>query len=602
MAFRSALAGVCLACAHEWAARAIIGQAGLVRPAETYMPHLRSPTLFLSRLALKILVILLLCGVLPALVAGWVSLESNKDVLGAQVGDALTTHLVGRRAEIGAWMGVRLRDATRWASAYIVLDAVETMTRATGDANRAREQLNDYLQSVLGNDRVYESLFVVDRRGDVLAATRAERLEESIHRQFVDGTDLEQESARFVVRSEVLNRATLLALHPIRGRRGTTLAFLVERIDLRELAPLLRTSDGPLPLSFWLLDREGNAFVRRGDVAEASKPRPLTLDFSKAETIQEGALDGPARSRYCLTALAPPLEGYLVAAIGLAEARAPLEKSRRHILVVALAGISVMIVAFLWATRGVLRPILFLLEGARRLSAGDLNVYLPVWGRDEIGALTATVNEMIRRLREGREEIEDARDELARANEDLRGANQTLEELAITDGLTGLYNHRHFQDTLEREIRRCDREGRPLSLLMIDIDHFKQFNDQWGHTEGDAALRRVAVQVMKTIRATDSAFRYGGEELAVLLPGCMKEQAREVAEKVRLAVADSRSRRSAPAPWLTVSVGVATSPEDARVSRDLVDAADVALYAAKAGGRNCVIVAGAGRAAVASAT
>jgi len=136
---------------------------------------------------------------------------------------------------------------------------------------------------------------------------------------------------------------------------------------------------------------------------------------------------------------------------------------------------------------------------------------------------------------------------------------------------------------------------------MIDIDHFKQFNDQWGHTEGDAALRRVAGQIMRTIRATDSAFRYGGEELAVLLPGCLKEQAREVAEKVRMAVEDGGSRRGAPAPWLTVSVGVATSPEDARMSRELVDAADVALYAAKDGGRNCVVVAAAGRTAVAPA-
>ena len=552
------------------------------------MRHLGSPTLFLSRLALKILVILLLCGVLPVVLTGLLTQRRSEDVLRERVSDALTTHLGERKAEIHAWMGDRLRDATRWASAFIVFDAVETMMRAGGDANRARE-LNDYLQSVLGNTRVYESLFVVNRQGDVLAATRAERLEKSVRRQLADRTDLEQESVRLVVRSEVLNRATLLALYPIRGQRGTTLAFLVERIDLRELEPLLRKLDGPLALSFWLLDRDGNVFVRHGVVAEASKP--LTLDFSRSEFVREGSLDDSARSSYCLTALAPPLEGYLVAGIGSAEARESLAKAGWPFLVVALVGISALVVAFLWATRGVLRPILFLSEGARRLSAGDLNVYLPVWGRDEIGALTATFNEMIRRIREGREAIEDARDELARANEDLRAANQTLEELAITDGLTGLYNHRHFQDSLEREIRRCDREGRPLSLLMIDIDHFKQFNDRWGHTEGDAALRRVAGQIMKTIRASDSAFRYGGEELAVLLPGCMKGQAREVAEKVRLAVADSWSRRATPAPWLTVSVGVATSPDDARVARGLVDAADVALYAAKARGRDCVVVA-----------
>jgi len=341
--------------------------------------------------------------------------------------------------------------------------------------------------------------------------------------------------------------------------------------------------------------------VRRDAVVDFSGPRTRPLDVSAGELVQKSALDGTTPSFHRQAPLAPPLEGYLLAEIDPAAVRQPPAESPGRLIAVTLAGLTVMIVALLWATVGVLRPILFLSEGARRLSAGDLNVYLPVWGRDEIGALTATFNEMIRRLREGREEIEDARDELARANEDLRGANQTLEALAITDGLTGLYNHRHFQDTLDREVRRCDREARPLSLLMIDIDHFKQFNDQWGHTEGDAALRRVAGQIMRTIRATDSAFRYGGEELAVLLPGCLKEQAREVAEKVRMAVEDGGSRRGAPAPWLTVSVGVATSPEDARMSRELVDAADVALYAAKDGGRNCVVVAAAGRTPVAPA-
>jgi len=566
------------------------------------MRYLGSPKLLLSRLALKILAILLLCGVLPALVTGWRAWRRNDSAPGEPAEHALSIGILGRKAAVDTWMGERLRDAARWASTYTVLDAVETMTRTTGDAkSRARGPLDVYLQSALADSRVYESLFVVNRQGDVLATTRPERLEESVRRQLIKGIGLESEVIRCVARSEVLNRATLVALYPIRGRSRAHAAYLVERIDLHEVAELLRSQSEPAPLAFWLLDREGVVFVRRGAVVDFSGPRTRPLDVSAGELVQKSALDGTTPSFHRQAPLAPPLEGYLLAEIDPAAVRQPPAESPGRLIAVTLAGLTVMIVALLWATVGVLRPILFLSEGARRLSAGDLNVYLPVWGRDEIGALTATFNEMIRRLREGREEIEGARDELARANEDLRGANQTLEALAITDGLTGLYNHRHFQDTLDREVRRCDREARPLSLLMIDIDHFKQFNDQWGHTEGDAALRRVAGQIMRTIRATDSAFRYGGEELAVLLPGCLKEQAREVAEKVRMAVEDGGSRRGAPAPWLTVSVGVATSPEDARMSRELVDAADVALYAAKDGGRNCVVVAAAGRTPVAPA-
>jgi diguanylate cyclase (GGDEF)-like protein len=217
---------------------------------------------------------------------------------------------------------------------------------------------------------------------------------------------------------------------------------------------------------------------------------------------------------------------------------------------------------------------------------------LPVWGRDEIADLTRAFNEMARKLREGRQSLEEARDELARTNEGLKAANRTLEALAITDGLTGLYNRRHFQDTLEKEIRRCERESRKLSLLLADIDHFKQYNDRWGHTEGDAALRRVSGQIMKSIRSTDMGFRYGGEELAVLLPSCSKDQASEVAEKIRLAVQNLAQRQGRFGARVTVSIGVATFPEDGRVARGLVDTADAALYTAKAQGRNRVVLAG----------
>jgi diguanylate cyclase (GGDEF)-like protein len=202
---------------------------------------------------------------------------------------------------------------------------------------------------------------------------------------------------------------------------------------------------------------------------------------------------------------------------------------------------------------------------------------------------------MANKIREGRERLEAAHDELARTNEGLKAANRALETLAITDGLTSLYNHRHFQDMLERDVRKCEQQGRPLSLLLIDIDHFKAFNDRWGHQEGDAALRRVAAQVMKGLRASDMAFRYGGEELAVLMPSCAKGQAAELAEKLRVAVLENAQRPGRFGDRLTVSIGVATYPEDGAMARALVDAADAALYTAKAAGRDRVSVAGARR-------
>jgi diguanylate cyclase (GGDEF)-like protein len=251
----------------------------------------------------------------------------------------------------------------------------------------------------------------------------------------------------------------------------------------------------------------------------------------------------------------------------------------------------VFLLSFLLA-RSLVLPIRLLSEGARRLSAGDLDVSLPVRGADEITDLTRAFNEMAGKIRQGHQSLEQARDELARANEGLQEANRALETLAITDELTGLYNRRHFQDTLDRELRRGKREALPLSLLFLDLDHFKQYNDRWGHPEGDAALKRVADAVVASIRDSDLAFRNGGEELALMLHACGKDRALEVADKVRRAVAASSSRGES-GKRITVSIGVATFPEDGDAPRDLVDRADAALYAAKAQGRDRVVAAGA---------
>jgi diguanylate cyclase (GGDEF)-like protein/PAS domain S-box-containing protein len=173
-----------------------------------------------------------------------------------------------------------------------------------------------------------------------------------------------------------------------------------------------------------------------------------------------------------------------------------------------------------------------------------------------------------------------------------------LSTLALTDGLTGLANRRAFDEALDREWKRTLREGSQISLLLLDIDHFKGFNDQYGHQVGDDCLRAVAAAVSRAVRATDIAFRYGGEEIAVILPSTEMAGAVEVGEKVRAAV-EALQIRFAGLPagggWLTVSVGVATALSrqggTMRMPESLLLAADNALYKAKREGRNQVATA-----------
>lgn len=176
---------------------------------------------------------------------------------------------------------------------------------------------------------------------------------------------------------------------------------------------------------------------------------------------------------------------------------------------------------------------------------------------------------------------------------ELAVANSRLAQLAVTDGLTQLYNHRHFYERLALEVERSGRNGSPLSLFMIDVDHFKHYNDLHGHPAGDDVLRQLARIMSSGRRANDFCARYGGEEFCVVLVDTSKLTAANLAERMREKVADHPFPHAASQPGgkLSVSIGVATCPDDARGAESLVRAADQALYRAKASGRNAVVLA-----------
>ena len=162
-------------------------------------------------------------------------------------------------------------------------------------------------------------------------------------------------------------------------------------------------------------------------------------------------------------------------------------------------------------------------------------------------------------------------------------------KLATTDGLTELYNHRFFQDQMKISIEECKRNGRSFSLIMVDIDFFKKFNDTYGHQAGDAVLRQVAATLKKTVRSSDIVCRYGGEEMCIILRDTGHDEAIITAEKVCKNVA-SKPFLIAPntEKSVTISLGVSTYPENGSEPQELIEYADKGLYAAKENGRNQV--------------
>lgn len=171
----------------------------------------------------------------------------------------------------------------------------------------------------------------------------------------------------------------------------------------------------------------------------------------------------------------------------------------------------------------------------------------------------------------------------------LEAANTQLQELALHDGLTGLLNRRHWETCLEHEFARHNRYSNPASLVLFDIDHFKQLNDTYGHQAGDEVIRQVAEVTRRMVRDTDYAGRYGGEEFVVLLPDTHLEGAVLFAERLRQAIAEQRIVHGQQELSCSVSIGVACIHADMNSHRMLIEEADQALYQAKAAGRNRVV-------------
>jgi diguanylate cyclase (GGDEF)-like protein len=163
---------------------------------------------------------------------------------------------------------------------------------------------------------------------------------------------------------------------------------------------------------------------------------------------------------------------------------------------------------------------------------------------------------------------------------------ELLEQMATTDGLTGLHNHRRFQEMLEEEVEEAKRYEHKLSLMLVDIDHFKRVNDTYGHPKGDEVLRRVARVLNELARTTDRVCRYGGEEFAIIMPQTDKNGGRLLAERFRTEIKEQVFQSDQGEFSITFSVGVCTFPDQARHKQELIDKADQALYHAKNHGRD----------------
>ena len=204
---------------------------------------------------------------------------------------------------------------------------------------------------------------------------------------------------------------------------------------------------------------------------------------------------------------------------------------------------------------------------------------------EELSSLNLSYEMLVMELKQAKEKAE-------KLASDLKEANDKLRELVFRDSLTGLFNHRYFQELMEQELSRSQRYQRPLSLIMFDIDHFKKVNDTFGHPRGDLVLKAVSSVVKARTRDSDILARYGGEEFALVLPETDLNGAVVLAERCRKSVEQMEVQTEGQTIKATISVGVTTFPPDSAGfgKAKVIDAADQALYNSKHTGRNRISV------------
>lgn len=271
--------------------------------------------------------------------------------------------------------------------------------------------------------------------------------------------------------------------------------------------------------------------------------------------------------------------------------RAVLEKNTLIITIVNYSmlggGLAVVVLGILFVfyiERSVRLPIETLSNGIKELNGAKWEK-VEIKDGLEITTLADEYNKMVDRLYSAYETLEE---KVIERTKELHELNKRLEVLSVTDGLTGLYNHRYFFERLEKEMHRAIRYKHPLSLIILDIDFFKNYNDTHGHLAGDAVLRGIAECIRSGARAVDIVARYGGEEFAVILPHIDKNGAITLAERIRNIIASYPFPRKDTQPNgnLTISLGVAELSAHAKNADSLVKLADDALYKAKELGRN----------------
>lgn len=532
----------------------------------------------------KILAFAVLATLIPSLTMARLSYVHSKQALTEKTNAELQNASSHAARETDLWLKERFYDLRVFSNSYEVSENLERIIQernASKPEFEAQRRIEEYLTSVRERSTDYDDLLVIDPQMRIVAASTVQP--DTLHLP-LDWLNQVLEEGRVLSEpywDDALGRPLISLAVPIISANNRFLGAMVGKVNFLTIDRKIRTFSFGETGHLYLVAEDGTI------AASSVLPTTMLLQTRMARmTVQSLSLESGSMQYFDYSGedvlgngeALPQVKWTLVAEIGMEEAYAPIA-SMRNQTVVMVSGmmLSIGLIAYLLGLT-IVRPLDRLTDGAGNVAAGDLDVDLPVVSGGELGYLTRVFNEMVDRLRLGREE---------------------LERRSVTDDLTGLFNRQHLMQRLTDEIARSDRYEHEFAAMMIDLDHFKNYNDTLGHPAGDELLRRITATFQRVLRNPDYCARYGGEEFFVILPQTSMAGAAEVAERIRAAAEDEFGGSGERAP-VTVSVGVAEYPKHGQDVEALIEAADRALYGAKRKGRNRVVHATAPRATPAS--
>ena len=517
----------------------------------------------------RIVGLALLATLIPSLAMAWASYVQNRAALTDRINEELQSAGAQTAARLDLWVKERLYDVRVFASSPFVSENIERALETDG-GGEAVALLDNYLKSVGERFPDYNELIVVDRQGRLLATSAEHPGQAHLPSGWLDRAAVNQVVIGDAYWDEKAGEPLMTVAVPVTATDQTFVGAFVANATYRAVQAILFTFAPGDSGNLSVIAPDGTTILSITDDTRPFADRKLTPATTQLLFSSEGSsvtyADLSGNEVLGTLRRVSSLDWAVVAEIPAEEAYAQVVQLRdmSALLVTGL----LIVVGLIAYGLGLLivRPLDRLTTGAAEVALGDLAVDLPV-GKGEVGYLTEVFNGMVDRLREGR---------------------QQLEELLVTDPLTGISNRRHLMEKLQNEARRSLRSNKSFSILMADVDRFKQFNDTHGHVAGDEALKAVAQVLKEGMREIDHVARYGGEEFLVMMPNTDIEGAVRAAERIHARLAKRRVAVGKESVTLTMSSGVAEFPIDGDSPEALIISADAALYKAKDAGRDRV--------------